>query len=128
MTLRPIDFTDSITFIWTPHTKSCGVSTHEECVCLLVSGSLTCPSCEAYQASAPRCKACRIISSGRKAYVAAARREIQHFVKREDAGTHPIFTSDAKKAHRFDTESLAVNCLSFFPMPAPCRIVMAPKR
>lgn len=78
MTLRPIDFTDSITFIWTPHTKSCTKSTQDECVCLLVSGSLTCPSCEAYQASAPRCKACRIISSGRKAYVAAARREMRH--------------------------------------------------
>ena len=77
MTLRPLDFTDGITFIWTPHTKSCTKSTQDECICLLVDKPMTCPSCEEYIASARRCKACRIISSGRKAYVAAARRVIK---------------------------------------------------
>lgn len=75
MTVRPQDFTDSVSFIGAPHTKSCRLEIADECVCLWInSRPVLCPSCEDYQASAHRCKACRIIAAGRKAYVAEARR------------------------------------------------------
>ena len=77
MTVRPQDFTDGVIFIGAPHTKSCSIGLAEECVCLFVNRPLTCPSCEEFRSSAPRCKACRIIAAGRKAYVAAARRTMR---------------------------------------------------
>jgi|GEM_PF-7052297 len=59
------------------HSNSCHLAEGkrwDNCICLIIDrGDNPCASCIGVQGSAPRCKACRVIAKGRKAYVKAAR-------------------------------------------------------